>query len=77
MRLIQRFDVSEFRSGEWFWSNRLLKFPKSFLILSILTFCMPIGNILNLLFHGSLEDSSSLGISVLLADTSNSDSHGK
>jgi len=38
---------------------------------------MPVGNILNLLFCGSLEDSSSLGISVLLAELSNSDSCGK
>lgn len=77
MRLVQHFDDSRLRSEEWFWSSRSLNFPKPFLILSVLIFCMPTGNILNLLFHGSLEDSSSLGISVLLADMSSSDSRGK
>lgn len=77
MRVAQCSNVSKFRSLERFWSSRSLNFPKPFLILSVLIFCMNAGNILNLLFHVSLEDSSSLGFSMLLADMSNSDSHGK
>lgn len=57
------------QAGHWIFPSR----PNQ----NALNFCMYIGKILDWLFHGLLEGCSSLGISVLVADTLESNSHGK